>query len=87
MPSKRTGKDLTLKQKLDIIKCVEGGAKHSAVAIANCVSRSTVTKIVQNKETLLDAFVVLKVDDYAYFNSRERSPHPPRGTESASCPT
>ncbi len=58
MSSKRTRKDLTLKQKLDIIKCVEGGTKHSAVAIANCVSRSTVTKIVQNKKTLLDAFVV-----------------------------
>ncbi len=46
--SLKTRKDLTLKQKLDIIKCVEGGAKHSVVAIANFVSRSTVAKVVQN---------------------------------------
>ncbi len=51
-------KDLTLGQKLDNIKCVEGGAKHSAVAIANCVGRSTVTKIVLNKRNLLDAVMV-----------------------------
>ncbi len=58
MSSKRTRNDLTLKQKFDIINCVEGGGKHFAVAIAYCVSRSTVAKIVQNKKTLLDAFIV-----------------------------
>ncbi len=57
MSSKRTRKDLTLKQKLEIIKCAEGGAKHSAVAIANSVSRSTVTKVIQNKKKLMDAFM------------------------------
>ncbi len=85
MSSKRTRKDLTLKQKLEIIKCVEGGAKHSAVAIANSFSRSTVTKVIQNKKKLMDALMVCLTDDFIYFNSRDRSPHPPRGTESAFC--
>ncbi len=58
MSSKRTRKDLTPKLKPEIIKCVEGGAKHSAVAIANSVSRSTVTKVIQNKKKLMDAFMV-----------------------------
>ncbi len=81
--SKRIRKDLTLGQKLDNIKCIEGSAIHSAVAIANCASRSTVTKIVLNKRNRLEAVMVLWADDYAYVNSRERSPHPPRGIESA----
>ncbi len=51
-------KDLTLGQNLDNIKCVEGGAKHFAAATANCVSRSTVTKIVLNRRNLLDAVMV-----------------------------
>ncbi len=55
---KRIHKDLTLGQKLDTIKCVECGAKHSAAAIANCVSSSAVTKIVLNKRNLLDAVMV-----------------------------
>ncbi len=50
-------KDLTLGQKLENIKCVEGGSKHFAAAIANCVSRSTVTKIVLNKRNLLDVIM------------------------------
>ncbi len=42
----------------DIIKRVEGGAKHSAVVIVNYVSRLTVIKIAQNKKALLGAFMV-----------------------------
>ncbi len=75
---KRIRKDLTLGQKLDNIKCVEGGTKNSAVAIANCVSRPTAIKIVLNKRNRLEAVMVLWTDDYAYVNGRERSPHPPR---------
>ncbi len=56
--SKRTRKDLTLGQKLDNIKCIEGSASHSAVAIANCVGRSTMAKIVQNKRNRLKAVIV-----------------------------
>ncbi len=81
--SKRIRKNLTLGQKLDNIKCIEGSAMHSAVAIANCVRRSIVTKIVLNKTNRLEAVMVLWTDDYADVNSRERSPKPPRGIESA----
>ncbi len=70
-------------QNLDNIKSIEEGAKHDAVAIANCVSRSTVTKIVLNKRNRLGAVMVRWTDDHAYVNSKERSPHPLRGIESA----
>ncbi len=81
--SKRIRKILTLGQNLDKIKCIEEGAKHSAVDIANCISRSTVTKIVLNKRNRLGAVMVQWTDDHAYVNSRKRSPHPLRRIESA----
>ncbi len=56
--SKRVRKDLILGQKLDTIKCIEGSVKDSAVAISNCVSRSTVTKIVLNKRNRLGAVML-----------------------------